>query len=73
MPEVLFFLLLEDGSYVLQEDGVSRIILEAASVWAAKVCGAELPVDDTLGTPSCTGGAFPIDPVTRAVRRWRPR
>jgi hypothetical protein len=44
MADVLFFLLLEDGGYLLQEDGVSRIILEAASSWAAKVCGSDLPL-----------------------------
>lgn len=76
-PPVIVLLLLEDGSYVLQEDadlsgaGDGRIILREVLV-SVKACESDFPFEPLLVGAALCGAPFPIDPATRGVRRWRP-
>jgi hypothetical protein len=71
MADVLFFLLLEDGAYLLQEDGVSRLILEEGSIWGAKVCGMELAAAG--GAPLGSGPHSADQPLSASARyAFRP-
>lgn len=71
MPEIVFDLLLESGDFLLQEDGASHILLEAASVWAAKVCGMELALAG--GAPLFSGPHSVDQPLSVSARyAFRP-
>jgi hypothetical protein len=54
-----FFLLLEDGSYLLQEDAVGRLQLELATTTGVFLCPPTIPSGAQLFPPSVSLGAAP--------------
>ena len=60
-----FFLLLESGSYLLQEDGTSRFLLEPATVTGATIDGATRPSTLQLFPATVTSGVVTILAATR--------